>query len=65
MQPWFIATARFDPNTNAQEWAQHIAGSGLKQLDEVVTLDSLLCPPVLREVKPSYWPHIVNSGKSS
>lgn len=60
MQPWFTATARFDPNANAQEWERYLAGSGLKQLEEVVTLDILLCPPVLRDVKPTYWPHIVN-----
>jgi hypothetical protein len=60
MQPWFTATARFDPNINAQEWERYVAGSGLTQLEEVVTLDTLLCPPVLREVKPTYWPHIAN-----
>jgi hypothetical protein len=37
-----------------------VAGSGLNQLDEVVTLDILLCPPILREIKSHYWPHIVN-----
>jgi hypothetical protein len=29
-------------------------------LEEVVSLDKLLCPPILREVKTEYWPHIVN-----
>jgi hypothetical protein len=29
-------------------------------LDEVVSLDSSLCPSVLQDIKPEYWPHIVN-----
>lgn len=60
MVPWYIATARFDPTSNPSEWASYVARTGLHDLIEVVTLDDLLCPPVLQDIKPTYWPHIVN-----
>ena len=58
MIPWFVATAKFD-KTDAT-WAKYIEWSGLRQLDEVVSLDSSLCPTVLPDIKPEYWSHIVN-----
>src|SRR5262249_8978200 len=58
MQPWFIATETFTPRSDA--WAKYVAWSGLTQLDEVVSLDPMLCPSVLPDIKPQYWPHIVN-----
>jgi hypothetical protein len=61
MQPWFIAT---DPFTSraGEAWTKYIAWSGLTQLDEVVSLDPMLCPTLLPEVKDEYWPHIVNEN---
>ena len=58
MTPWFIATERFTP-TDAG-WGRYIAWSGLTQLDEVVSLDPMLCPTVLKNIEDDYWPHIVN-----
>lgn len=58
MKPWFIATGKFDPSDAG--WRKYIAWSGLEQLDEVVSLDSSLCPTVLPDIKPEYWHHIVN-----
>jgi hypothetical protein len=58
--PWYIATKPFGPSTDPEEWAEYIESTGLNQLREVVTLDGLLCPPLLREIKDEYWPHIVN-----
>jgi len=58
MIPWFVATAKFD-ETDAT-WAKCIAWSGLRQLEEVVSLDSSLCPTVLPDIRPEYWNHIVN-----
>src|ERR1700733_15838084 len=58
MIPWFVATAKFD-ETDAT-WAKCIAWSGLRQLEEVVSLDRGLCPTVLPDIKPEYWNHIVN-----
>ena len=59
MEPWFVATARFGPS-NGEAWDRYVAWSGLTQLAEVVSLDPILCPRVLREVRDDYWPHIVN-----
>lgn len=59
MQPWFIATERFTSG-NQPAWDKYIAWSGLTQLDEVVSLDSMLCPTALPDIKGEYWSHIVN-----
>ena len=58
MHPWFIATEKFDPSDS--RWQKYIAWSGLEQLNEVVSLDTYLCPSVLSEIKTEYWNHIVN-----
>ena len=58
MQPWYIATDRF--TSRHKGWTKYIAWSGLTQLDEVVSLDPVLCPSLLADIKPEYWPHIVN-----
>ena len=58
MQPWYIATETF--TSRHEGWTNYVAWSGLTQLDEVVSLDPILCPSILRDIKPEYWPHIVN-----
>jgi hypothetical protein len=59
MQPWYIATETFTPKSG-EAWQKYVDWSGLTQLQEVVSLDGMLCPRVLGEVKADYWPHIVN-----
>jgi hypothetical protein len=59
MTPWFIATERFIPDDGIR-WDNYVKWSGLDHLKEVVSLDPLLCPSVLPEIKNHYWPHIVN-----
>ncbi len=59
MPPWFIATKKFGPSSGTA-WRNYVAWSGLTQLEELVSLDPILCPPVLPEIKDDYWPHIVN-----
>jgi hypothetical protein len=59
MTPWFIATEPFSP-MDGDRWRKFIEWSGLTQLTELVSLDSLLCPPILSEVRDDYWPNIVN-----
>jgi hypothetical protein len=59
MTPWFIATEPFGP-TDGERWRKYIEWSELKQLTELVSLDSMLCPEVLDETRDDYWPHIVN-----
>lgn len=58
MTPWFIATQKFDRSSSS--WDKYIAWSGLKQLEELVSLDPILCSSVLPDIKPEYWDRIVN-----
>jgi hypothetical protein len=60
-QPWFIATETFTPS-DGDNWQRYIAWSGLSHLDEVVSLDCMLCPTVLPEIRDDYWPHIVSQN---
>ena len=53
------STERFDPGRGA-DWNEYISWSGLTQLREVVSLDSILCPKVIDEILPEDWHHIVN-----
>jgi hypothetical protein len=59
MQRLYIANEKFGP-FNGTGWTEYIGWCGLTQLTEVVTLDGMLCPVALGEIKDSYWPHIVN-----
>lgn len=59
MQPWFIATERCTSRAG-EAWEKYVAWSGLRHLDEVVSLDPMLCPTLLPKIKDDYWPHIVN-----
>lgn len=59
MIPWFLATRRFTLE-NGEAWSKYIHFSGLTQLQEVVALESLLCPKLLTETKAEYWPYVVN-----
>src|SRR5262245_31658494 len=59
MQPWFIATESFGPHAG-DIWTRYVEWSGLEHLQEVVSLDPMLCPTVLPDIAPHYWDHIVN-----
>jgi hypothetical protein len=59
MVPWFIATERFT-SRDGEAWDKYVAWSGLRHLEEVVSLDPMLCPTLLPEIKDDYWPYIVN-----
>jgi hypothetical protein len=59
--PWFIATQPFTPD-EGERWLDYVAWSGLTHLQEVVTLDSMLCPTLLPEIKDEYWPYIVQES---
>ncbi len=62
MIPWFVATKPFTP-AEGEAWGQYIDWTGLTQIEEVVSLDPLLCPPLLQEVQDSsFWPHIVQEN---
>lgn len=57
MTPWFIATRRFGPHLG-DVWTRYVDWSGLHQLEELVSLDGL-CEPLLPDIEPDFWPHIV------
>jgi len=59
MKPAFIATKAFGP-WDGEKWMDYVSWSGLTQLEELVSLDSMMCPLLLQEIKDTYWPHIVN-----
>ncbi len=59
MIPWFLATRRFTLE-DGDAWSKYIHLSGLTQLREVVSLDSLLCPKLLTETKAEHWRYVVN-----
>jgi hypothetical protein len=59
LQPWFIATESFDSRFGAN-WEGFKRQTTLEQLTELVSLDSMLCPSVLPDIKPEYWPHMVD-----
>ncbi len=57
--PWFIATETFSP-ADGDAWNEYSRFAGLPQLEEVVSLDGLLCPTLLPSIRDDYWPHIVH-----
>jgi hypothetical protein len=59
MTPLFIANERFDPSAGAR-WDEYIRWAGIPNLIEVVSLDSMLCPPIVTEFNDEDWAHIVN-----
>ncbi len=58
MTTGYIATETFGPS-QGESWTDYIAWSGLTQLEELVSLDSMLCPSVLPEILDDHWSHII------
>ena len=52
--PYFIAVEKFGPYSG-QAWQEFIDWSGLTHLTEVVSLDILLCAPVVDELVSEDW----------
>jgi len=59
IEPWYVAVEPFDPSFG-EDWAEFIRWSGLTQLVEVVSLDSSLCPSLVREFNDEDWKHNVH-----
>ena len=53
----FTAVERFGPGHEA--WAGYVSWSGLGQLTELVSLDTMLCPSVVTEMKDAYWDELL------
>jgi hypothetical protein len=56
----FVAKRPFDPGAG-DSWERYLSWSGLSQLREVVTLDSMLCPTVPEELTPADWEYNVHA----
>jgi hypothetical protein len=56
----FTAARRFDP-TCGEAWKKYIAWSGLTQLREVISLDTILCPNIFVELTADDWKHNVHA----
>ncbi len=48
IEPWYVAVEPFDPSF-ADNWTNYMEWAKLPQLEEVVSLDSSLCPCVIDE----------------
>jgi hypothetical protein len=53
MTPWFIAVEKFGP-ADGDAWTKYVEWSGLSQLDELISLDTILCPTLLPDIKDDY-----------
>lgn len=53
----YTAVQRFNPSCPG--WQKYIAWSGLTQLREVVSLDDVLCPNLIRELSTEDWEYNV------
>jgi hypothetical protein len=61
VKPLFIATERFDPS-DGEKWEGYSKWAKIPQLVEVVSLDAMLCPHLIREFQDEDWKHIVNEN---
>lgn len=57
---WYTAVEQFSP-ADGESWSKYIAWSGLVQLTELISLDGMLCPPVIRELIDEDWRHNVHA----
>ena len=57
----FTTLFRFD-RVKEEQWASYIEFSKLKQLDEVLSLDCVLCPTVIKEYEPDDWTRLAMDG---
>ena len=58
MKPvWYTALRKFGPGSDG--WASYLAWAKLPHLTEVVSLDIILCPPIIQELTVVDWQHNV------
>lgn len=55
----YIPLERFNADSG-EAWVQYIDWSELTQITDLLTLDMMLCPTSLSEIRDEYWDHIVN-----
>jgi hypothetical protein len=56
--PWYIAVEPFSPSWG-DGWSKYVKWSKLTQLEEIVSLDSSLCPCVIKKLEDEDWNHNV------
>ena len=54
----YSAVERFDPSCG-EAWQKFITWSGLTQLQEVITVDGILCPTIFQDLTAEDWEHNV------
>lgn len=54
MSPIFAACRRFNPSCG-ERWTRYIEWSGFYHIEEVVSTDFLLCPPLVESLVDSDW----------
>jgi hypothetical protein len=55
----YSAVRRFSPDRTG-EWQAYVRGSGFTHLKELVSLDGILCPPVIQTLEDEDWQFNVN-----
>jgi hypothetical protein len=61
---YYMAIERFDPS-NGERWLGYTRWLGRTDLTRVVTLDSILCPPVVHVESSEDWPFVARGcGKT-
>ena len=60
-RPLFIATRRFDP-AESEKWRGYCEWAKIPKLVEIVSLDSLLCEHLIRELSYEDWAHNVHEN---
>ena len=57
---WYIGLERFGPS-DGENWSNYIKWSKLRQLRELVSLDGILCPPVVTQLIEEDWNYNVHA----
>jgi hypothetical protein len=58
ISPLFLATERFDPS-DGEKWQSYCQWAKIGGLVEIVSLDGMLCPRLVTELREEDWRHIV------
>jgi hypothetical protein len=61
MEVWFTAREKFDPS-NGDTWVKYVQWAKLPQLKEVISLDTVLCPSVFKELTEEDWNHNIHQN---
>ena len=61
MSRFYMATERFGPA--AEGWAKYLEWAKIPNLKEVVSLDGMLCPPLIEHFNDEDWDHTVQIGE--